>query len=141
MDLVERNVSPPDGCGIKNQCCGIGRAGEILKVPPALGPGFYPCRKEGCASHITNFLELNSGTGLSKRWGPPPSVIIMEVYNFQISQSALRFHEMCAHMESLGFRCYDMADPMLRDHDKALWQMDLFFCRKDEKIFDHPHYK
>ena len=69
------------------------------------------------------------------------SVIIMEVYNFQLSQNALRFHEMCAHMESLGFRCYDMADPMLRDHDKALWQMDLFFCRKNEKIFDHPHYK
>ncbi|ABW66337.1 FkbM family methyltransferase [Desulfosudis oleivorans] len=69
------------------------------------------------------------------------SVIIMEVYNFQISQNALRFHKMCAHMENLGFRCYDMADPMLRDHDKALWQMDLFFCRKDEKIFDHPHYK
>jgi FkbM family methyltransferase len=69
------------------------------------------------------------------------SVVIMEVYNFQLSESALRFHEMCAHMESLGFRCYDMADPMLRDHDKALWQMDLFFCKKDEKIFNHPHYK
>ena len=65
----------------------------------------------------------------------------MEVYNFRISDTALRFHEMCAHMEGLGFRCYDMANPMLRDYDKTLWQMDLFFCKKDEKIFDHPHYK
>jgi hypothetical protein len=69
------------------------------------------------------------------------SIIIMEAYNFQISDNALRFHEMCAHMESLGFRCYDIADPMLRDYDKSFWQMDLFFCRNDEKIFKYPHYK
>ena len=69
------------------------------------------------------------------------SIIIMEAYNFQISDNALRFHEMCAHMESLGFRCYDIADPMLRDYDKSFWQMDLFFCRNDEKIFKYPYYK
>ncbi|MBE9545660.1 MAG: FkbM family methyltransferase, partial [Proteobacteria bacterium] len=69
------------------------------------------------------------------------SIIIMEAYNFQISDNALRFHEMCANMESLGFRCYDIADPMLRDYDKSFWQMDLFFCRNDEKIFKYPHYK
>ena len=68
------------------------------------------------------------------------SIVIMEVYNFELSQNALRFHEMCAHMEDLGFRCYDMADPMLRARDRALWQMDLFFCRKNEKIFEYPHY-
>jgi len=69
------------------------------------------------------------------------SIIIMEVYNFQVSGSALRFHETCAYMESLGFRCYDLADPVLRAYDKTFWQMDLFFCRKDEKIFQYPHYK
>ncbi|MBW2602845.1 MAG: FkbM family methyltransferase [Deltaproteobacteria bacterium] len=69
------------------------------------------------------------------------SIIIMEAYNFQISDNALRFHEMCAHMESLGFRCYDIADLMLRDYDKSFWQVDLFFCRNDEKIFEYPHYK
>lgn len=69
------------------------------------------------------------------------SIIIMETYNFQISDNALRFHEMCAIMENLGFRCYDIADPMLRDYDKSFWQVDLFFCRNDEKIFEYPYYK
>jgi FkbM family methyltransferase len=69
------------------------------------------------------------------------SIIIMEAYNFQISDSAIRFHEMCAYMESLGFRCYDIADPMLRDYDKTFWQIDLFFCRKEEIFFKYPHYR
>jgi hypothetical protein len=47
------------------------------------------------------------------------SLIIMEAYNFKISDHALRFHEMCAYMECLGFRCFDIADPMLRDYDKS----------------------
>ena len=69
------------------------------------------------------------------------SVIVMEVYNFRITDHALRFHQMCAPMESLGFRCYDIAELMLRDYDKSFWQMDLFFCRSDSKIFEHSQYK
>ena len=56
-------------------------------------------------------------------------------------ENALRFHEMCAKMENLGFRCYDIADPMLRDYDKSFWQVDLFFCRNNEKIFEYAYYK
>lgn len=69
------------------------------------------------------------------------NIIIMEVYNFRITQTSLRFHEMCEYLERFGFRCYDMASPMLRCHDKAFWQMDLFFCRKDSKIFSHNEYR
>ncbi len=69
------------------------------------------------------------------------SVLIIEAYNFQVSDTSLRFHEICAHLAGLGFRCYDIADPMLREYDKSLWQMDLFFCRENEKIFKYPHYK
>ena len=69
------------------------------------------------------------------------SVIVMEVYNFQITDNSLRFHQMCAYMEKLGFRCYDIAGLMLREQDKSLWQMDLFFCRNDSKIFNHSQYK
>lgn len=69
------------------------------------------------------------------------SVIIMEAYNFNISDNALRFPDMCTHMESLGFRCYDFADPMLRIYDKSLWQMDLFFCRSNDRIFEYLQYK
>lgn len=67
--------------------------------------------------------------------------VVMEVYNFKVSEHGLRFHEMCQHMEDLGFRCFDMADPMLRAHDGALWQMDLFFCRQNEAIFHHDGYQ
>ncbi len=69
------------------------------------------------------------------------NLVIMEVYNFSISRHALRFHEMCSHMETLGFRCYDMAEPMLRLYDKAFWQMDLLFCREDSEIFAYSGYK
>jgi FkbM family methyltransferase len=69
------------------------------------------------------------------------SVIIIEAYNFKITAGSLRFHEMCAHLESLGFRCYDIAGLLLRDYDKSFWQMDLFFCRKDNAIFKYSHYR
>ena len=69
------------------------------------------------------------------------NVIVMEVYNFKITDDALRFHEMCSHMERLGFRCYDMADPMLRLHDKAFWQMDLVFARSDSGMFLYSQYR
>ncbi|MBI9084501.1 MAG: FkbM family methyltransferase [Desulfobacterales bacterium] len=68
------------------------------------------------------------------------SVIIMEVYNFRITENSLRFHEMCAHMETLGFRCYDIVDLMVRDYDNAFWQMDICFCRSDSKIFHYAQY-
>ena len=68
------------------------------------------------------------------------NVVIIEVYNFKLTEPCLRFHEMCTHMESLGFRCYDMADPMLRQRDRALWQMDLFFAPSASPIFRYGSY-
>jgi len=69
------------------------------------------------------------------------NVVIMEVYNFKITEQALKFPEMCLYMEDLGFRCYDIADPMVRLYDKAFWQMDIFFCRADSSIFSYSQYK
>lgn len=69
------------------------------------------------------------------------SVIIMEVYNFDITRHALRFPQMCARLEALGFRCYDMADPLLRPYDRCLWQMDFYFCRADAPFFRHTSYR
>jgi FkbM family methyltransferase len=69
------------------------------------------------------------------------NIIIMEVYNFNITQSSLRFYEMCRHMSSLGFLCCDIVDPMLRIYDKAFWQMDIFFYRQDCKLFNHNEYR
>jgi FkbM family methyltransferase len=69
------------------------------------------------------------------------SVIIMEVYNFKITEHTLRFHEMCSFLETLGFRAYDIASPVLRLHDRAFWQMDILFCRKNAEIFSHHKYR
>ncbi|MFT5710287.1 MAG: FkbM family methyltransferase [Halioglobus sp.] len=67
-------------------------------------------------------------------------VIIMETYNFQLTDNSLRFHEMCHYLEKLGFRCYDVADPMLRKHDQAFWQIDLFFIRETSDVFSYNSY-
>jgi FkbM family methyltransferase len=61
--------------------------------------------------------------------------IVMEVYNYRHTPGTLLFHEMCAMLDGLGFRCFGLADPMRRPLDGALWQFDLFFARKDNAIF------
>jgi FkbM family methyltransferase len=69
------------------------------------------------------------------------SAILMEVYTFQMAPDALRFYEMCAHLNSLGFRPVDMAEPRLRPHDQALWQVDMLFLRSDHETFRHHAYR
>lgn len=68
------------------------------------------------------------------------SLIVVEVYNFNLTDSSLRFHEMCAYLEERGFRCIDMSEPMQREADGALWQMDLFFIPANSKNFDFNSY-
>lgn len=72
---------------------------------------------------------------------PRTNAIIVEVYNFKASPPCLRFHEMCAHLETLGFRCADLADPMVRPGDQLLWQMDLLFLRADSPFFQRTTYQ
>ncbi|MEO6079197.1 MAG: FkbM family methyltransferase [Steroidobacteraceae bacterium] len=67
--------------------------------------------------------------------------IIMECYMHRHTPGTLLFHEMCAHLETLDFRCYHLADPMLRSLDGACWQMDLFFARKDDPIFCETQFR
>ncbi len=69
------------------------------------------------------------------------ALLIVEVYNFKIADCALRFHQMCAHLETLGFRCCDVADPMLRERDATLWQMDFAFVKKDAAIWNTNTYR
>jgi hypothetical protein len=68
------------------------------------------------------------------------AMIVVEAYNFQLSEVSLRFHEMCAHLESLGFRSADLADPMLRPHDDLLWQLDIVFLPATSSSFSHQKY-
>lgn len=72
---------------------------------------------------------------------PMTSHVVMEAYNFRHVPQTLLFHEMCAHMLTLGFRCFNLAEPMHRPLDQALWQMDLFFARKDDPVFASEQYR
>lgn len=66
--------------------------------------------------------------------------IVMEVYNFDISNTAIRFPEMCAFLEDAGFRVFGLADPMVRPGDKALWQFDLIFLRNDSPAYNSDRF-
>lgn len=61
--------------------------------------------------------------------------LVMEVYNYRLTGRTLLFHEMCALLETKGFRVFSLADPLQRPGDHALWQMDLFFARHNDPIF------
>jgi FkbM family methyltransferase len=67
--------------------------------------------------------------------------IVMEVYNYRHTAGTLLFYEMCALLQSLGFRCFNAADPMQRPLDGSLWQMDLFFARADDDLFRQSVYR
>ena len=66
--------------------------------------------------------------------------IVMEVYNYRHTPGTLLFYEMCDLLDSLGFRCFNIADPMHRPLDGAFWQMDLFFARKGHDFFRENSY-
>lgn len=63
------------------------------------------------------------------------SLLVIEAYNFPLTPTTLRFHELCAWLEARGFRCCDLADPMRRPGDGALWQMDLAFAPATSPLF------
>jgi FkbM family methyltransferase len=69
------------------------------------------------------------------------ALIIVETYNFKLTSDSLRFHEMCSFLESRGFRCIDLCEPMHRPRDKAFWQVDLFFVPADREEFKSDTYE
>jgi FkbM family methyltransferase len=68
------------------------------------------------------------------------AVVIIETYNFRLTNDSLRYWEMCSYMEKRGFLPVDNVDFMLRSKDKAFWQMDTFFIPKDSEVFTSQKY-
>ncbi len=62
------------------------------------------------------------------------TLLCIETYNF-IGQK--RFPELLLHMQSLGFRVIDIAEPLFRESDAALWQVDFYFLRAENPIFQN----
>jgi FkbM family methyltransferase len=67
-------------------------------------------------------------------------LIIVEVYGFYVAPNSLLFGEMITYMDSIGFRLSDMNDVMRREYDKAFWQVDAFFLKKNNEIFNSNTY-
>ncbi len=68
-------------------------------------------------------------------------LLIIETYNFKLTDSSLRYWEMCTYLDSLGFASIDQADLMLRNKDMSFWQMDTFFIPKGHKAFAYNKYE
>lgn len=105
---------------------------EIVKIKGCEGPFILKFDTHGFEVPI---LKGASRTLESTRY------IVMEVYNYRHVPGTLLFHEMCALLDGLGFRCFNMADQLQRPLDGCLWQMDLFFARKDDEYFRDSRYR
>jgi FkbM family methyltransferase len=114
-----------------------GREGEVRTVPVhsvdaivamkgLKGPFFLKFDTHGFEKPI---LESATRTLAETKY------IVMEAYNYRHSPDTLLFHEMIAYLEPRGFRVFNLADPLQRPTDHALWQMDLFFARADDPVF------
>jgi FkbM family methyltransferase len=68
------------------------------------------------------------------------ALIIMEVYNFSISPTAVPFWEICATLATRGFRPGDICDLMARPRDDLFWQADILFLPADHPSFHDSHY-
>jgi len=63
------------------------------------------------------------------------NLVIIEAYNFRLTENSLKFYELCIYMETLGFYPIDIVDLMSRKKDPSLWQMDIFFIKKERSEF------
>jgi len=77
----------------------------------------------------------------ARRTLPQARALVIEAYNFRVSGTALRFHELSAWLEQRGFRCADLVDVLHRPRDGALWQMDLVFVPVGAPEFGSEEYR
>lgn len=67
-------------------------------------------------------------------------MLVIEAYNFRLNEDSLMFFELCEYLFQHGFRIIDMVDSVHRPKDRALWQMDLFFLKDTNAVFQKNSY-
>jgi FkbM family methyltransferase len=72
---------------------------------------------------------------------PETNLFVIEAYNFPLPPDGLRFHELCGLMAERGFNVIDMAEPLWRSKDGALWQFDLFFVPATRPEFAYARFR
>ncbi len=88
----------------------------------------------------THGFERSILTGASKTLEHCEALVV-EAYNYRITQEAFLFWELCSFLLEKGFRPVDLIDVLHRPYDNALWQMDLFFIKSNWAGFDYNSYK
>ncbi len=68
-------------------------------------------------------------------------LIIIETYNYKLTNDSLKYYQMCQYMEKLGFSSIEIVDLRLRRYDNSFWQMDTFFIPTIRKEFSYNSYK
>lgn len=67
-------------------------------------------------------------------------LLVFETYNFGVETR--RFGQMAVHIEEeLGFRVFDLGEPMWRPIDNALWQLDFFCLPSTHDVFSELRYQ
>ena len=126
-----------DGSGVASAGTGGTRSVPVETIDHAVAarglPGPYALKLD-THGHELPILEGASQVLADTR------LMVIEAYNFTLAPGSLRFPELCAWLEARGFRCCDLADPMRRPGDGALWQMDLAFAPATSPIFASNRY-
>jgi len=68
-------------------------------------------------------------------------VLIIEVYGFHVSPTAVLFHKLTEHLETLGFRLFDLVDIIRREKDGAFWQADAVYLKSNHEVFENNNYR
>ena len=68
-------------------------------------------------------------------------VLIIEVYGFKVSPTALLFHQLSSWLEEKGFRLFDIVDVMRRQKDLAFWQADAVYLKENHQLFQNNGYR
>lgn len=67
-------------------------------------------------------------------------VVLMEVSLIEINKGAPLIKDVINFMDEYAFVCYDICSMIRRPLDKALWQTDLIFVKKNSKLIASKKY-